>query len=582
MDTPNSKLYYKEETDMTYLVSNDRVDRHGKIADKRTTGGWKAAPFIIVNEVIERLAFFAIAVNIGTYLVTEMHQTIPDAVTHVTDWVGAAYVLTLLGAFLADAYLGRFRTIVIFSGVYAVGMVLLTVSASFDTLRPKTGKEASNYQLAFLYGALGLIALGTGGIKPCVSSFGADQFDEGDEKEVQMKYSFFNWFYFAINMGAILGITLLVYIQVQLGWSWGFGIPTVTTILSIVVLAAGVRYYRFQKPMGSPFTRFLQVIVVSVKKHRRGVLVENETSLYEVETTYSDIIGARKLPHTHQYRFFDKAAVIAEKDTISNRWCVCTVTQVEEFKSFVKVLPIWASTIALAISFSQMSTFFLSQAQFMNRKLGNNFEIPIGSVPVFGAINGLILVPFYEKFIIPFLRKFTGHHRGITSLQRMGVGLFISIFAMASAALVEKTRREHYPIKNSMSVFWLLPQFFLIGAAEVFTYVGQLEFFYDEATDGTKSISSALFLSEIGIGSWLSTALVKIIIATTGGQEKGWLRNNLNLSKLDLFFWILAGINAINFLVYLMVAKYHKGKGSAVRDENMVELEFSNDQQTQA
>ncbi|CAJ2668638.1 unnamed protein product [Trifolium pratense] len=582
MDTPNSKQYYKEEMDMTYLVSNDRVDRHGKIADKRTTGGWKAAPFIIVNEVIERLAFFAIAVNITTYLVAEMHQSIPDAVTHVTDWIGAAYVLTLLGAFLADAYLGRFRTIVVFSAIYAVGMVLLTVSASFDTLRPQTGKKASNYQVSFLYGALGLIALGTGGIKPCVSSFGADQFDEGDEKEVQMKYSFFNWFYFAINMGAILGITLLVYIQDKLGWSWGFGIPTVTTILSIVVLAAGVRYYRFQKPMGSPFTRFLQVIVVSIKKHRRGVLVQNETSLYEVETTYSDIIGARKLPHTRQYRFFDKAAVIAEKDTISNRWCLCTVTQVEEFKSFIKVLPIWASTIALAISLSQMSTFFLTQANVMNRKLGNNFEIPVGSIPVFGAINGLILVPFYEKFIIPFLRKFTGHHRGITSLQRMGVGLFISIFAMASAALIEKIRREHYPKKNSMSVFWLLPQFFLIGAAEVFTYVGQLEFFYDEATDGTKSISSALFLSEIGIGSWLSTALVKIIIATTGGQEKGWLRNNLNNSKLDLFFWILAGINAINFLVYLMVAKFHKGKGSAVRDEIMVELEFSNGQQTQA
>ncbi|CAJ2651353.1 unnamed protein product [Trifolium pratense] len=582
MDTPNSKQYYKEEMDMTYLVSNDRVDRHGKIADKRTTGGWKATPFIIVNEVIERLAFFAIAVNITTYLVAEMHQSIPDAVTHVTDWIGAAYVLTLLGAFLADAYLGRFRTIVVFSAIYAVGMVLLTVSASFDTLRPQTGKKASNYQVSFLYGALGLIALGTGGIKPCVSSFGADQFDEGDEKEVQMKYSFFNWFYFAINMGAILGITLLVYIQDKLGWSWGFGIPTVTTILSIVVLAAGVRYYRFQKPMGSPFTRFLQVIVVSIKKHRRGVLVQNETSLYEVETTYSDIIGARKLPHTRQYRFFDKAAVIAEKDTISNRWCLCTVTQVEEFKSFIKVLPIWASTIALAISFSQMSTFFLTQANVMNRKLGNNFEIPVGSIPVFGAINGLILVPFYEKFIIPFLRKFTGHHRGITSLQRMGVGLFISIFAMASAALIEKIRREHYPKKNSMSVFWLLPQFFLIGAAEVFTYVGQLEFFYDEATDGTKSISSALFLSEIGIGGWLSTALVKIIIATTGGQEKGWLRNNLNNSKLDLFFWILAGINAINFLVYLMVAKFHKGKGSAVRDEIMVELEFSNGQQTQA
>jgi peptide/histidine transporter 3/4 len=222
-----------------------------------------------------------------------------------------------------------------------------------------------------------------------------------------------------------------------------------------------------------------------------------------------------------------------------------------------------------------MTTYFLSQAKLMNRKLGNHFEIPPGSVAVFASINGVMLVPFYEKIIIPFLRKFTGHHRGITSLQRMGVGLFISIIAMALAALVEKTRREHYPDTNSMSVFWLFPQFFLIGAAEVFTYVGQLEFFYDEATDGTKSISSAVFLSEVGIGSWLSTALVKIVIAATRGQHKGWLRSdNLNYSKLDWFYWILTCLNAINFLVYLLVAKCHKGKELAVtvRDENMVEL----------
>jgi len=186
------------------------------------------------------------------------------------------------------------------------GMIMLTISAYFDTLHPPKCavmcKEASQGQNLFLYSALGLIALGTGGIKPCVSSFGADQFDEGDEKEAQMKFSFFNWFYFAINIGALLGITLLVYLQNKVGWSWGFALPTITTIISIVILAVGIPYYRFQKPMGSPFTRFLQVIVASVKKHRRGVSVENETPLFEVKTTYSDIIGARKLPHTLQFR----------------------------------------------------------------------------------------------------------------------------------------------------------------------------------------------------------------------------------------------------------------------------------------
>jgi peptide/histidine transporter 3/4 len=126
-----------------------------------------------------------------------------------------------------------------------------------------------------------------------------------------------------------------------------------------------------------------------------------------------------------------------------------------------------------------------------------------------------------------------------------------------------------------MSVFWLFPQFFLIGSAEVFSYVGQLEFFYDEATDGTRSISSAMFLSEIGIGSWLSTAIVKIIERATGGEEKGWLRNNLNLSKLDYFYWVLTSINAVNLAVYVWIAVLYKGRGGAVgsvRSESVFEM----------
>ncbi|KAL0352075.1 UNVERIFIED_CONTAM: protein NRT1/ PTR FAMILY 8.1 [Sesamum calycinum] len=574
----SNKFNITEEGKSSTLVSNGCVDYKGRIADKQTTGGWKASPFIIVNEVAERLAFFAIAVNMVAYLVREMHQPLPDAATHVTDWIGAAYVLTLLGAFLADAYLGRFRTIIIFSCIYAVGMVMLTISASLHSLRPPYCPKrpcipASNRQTAFLYCALALIALGTGGIKPCVSSFGADQFDESDQNEAHKKYAFFNWFFFAINMGALLGITLLVYIQVELGWAWGFGVPTAVMIVSVVVLAAGFSKYRYQKPMGSAFTRFLQVIVVSVRNHVRGVGMGREADhLYEVETRESDIHGAKKLPHTEQYRFLDKAAVITDPEcNTKNRWRLCTVTQVEEFKSFVRILPVWASTIALAISFAQLSTFFIQQANIMDRKLGPHFEIPSGSIPVFSAINALILVPVYEKLIVPYLRAKTGHPRGITSLQRMGIGLFVSIFAMVSAALVGEKRRDHY--SDGMSVFWLFPQCFLIGMAEVFTYVGQLEFFYDEATDGTRSLSSAMFLSEIGIGSWLSTAIVKIIGRATGGVREGWLRDDLDVSRLDYLYWILTGVNGVNFVVYLWVSWRYKGRnggGGIVRDESVV------------
>ncbi|KAG4148006.1 hypothetical protein ERO13_D05G259500v2 [Gossypium hirsutum] len=570
----------------TTLVGNGCVDIRGNIADKQTTGGWKASPFIIVNEVAERLAFFAVAVNMVAYLVSEMHQSLPSAATHVNDCIGAAYCLTLLGAFLADAYLGRFFTIIIFSCIYAVGMILLTLSASIDSLRPPqcTARpciKATGNQSGFLFVALALIALGTGGIKPCVSSFGADQFDGADEKEAQKKYSFFNWFFFAINMGAILGITLLVYVEEKKGYGWGFGVPTVAIVCSILILAAGIPFYRYQKPMGSPFTRFLQVLVASIRNHFHGAQLKREAVLYEVDSMESDIFGARKLTRTNQYRFLDKAAMVMDPEAnTKNRWRLCTVTQVEEFKSFVRILPVWASTIALSISFAQLSTFFISQATIMDRKLGPHFNIPAGSVPVFSAINALLLVPIYEIWMVPILRKHTGHRRGLTSLQRMGVGLFISIFAMASAALVEKKRRDH-PDLSSLTVFWLLPQFFLIGTAEVFTYVGQLEFFYEEATDGTRSISSAMFLSEIGIGSWLSTAIVKIIERATGGEQTGWLRNDLNKSRLDNFYWVLAIINAANFLKYLWVARRYKGKNgmgqSTARVENSVELDAADE-----
>ncbi|KAK6138853.1 hypothetical protein DH2020_027406 [Rehmannia glutinosa] len=434
-------------------------------------------------------------------------------------------------------------------------MVLLTLSASIDSLTPppctkKPCIPASDGQTVFLYCALALIALGTGGIKPCVSSFGADQFDESDKSEADKKYAFFNWFFFAINMGALLGITLMVYIQVEFGWVWGFGVPTAAMIISVFVLAAGFVKYR-------------------------GVEVGRGDELYEVRGVESDIFGARKLAHTEQYRFLDKAAVQTGSDhTTTNRWKLCTVTQVEELKSIIRILPIWASTIALAISFSQLSTFFIGQATTMDRNL-ISLKIPPGSTPVFSAVNALILVPVYEKLVVPFLRAKTGHPRGITSLQRMGIGLFVSILAMLSAALVEKKRRDNFfnPDRTILSVFWLFPQCFLIGMAEVFTYVGQLEFFYDEATDGTRSISSAMFLSEIGIGSWISTAIVKIVEKGSGGVEKGWLRDDLNQSRLDYFYWILTGINGVNFLVYLWVALRYKGRNGrsgSVRDESMV------------
>lgn len=127
------------------------------------------------------------------------------------------------------------------------------------------------------------------------------------------------------------------------------------------------------------------------------------------------------------------------------------------------------------------------------------------------------------------------------------------------AAAVEHMRRTHAD-PAGLSVFWLVPQFFILGGAESFTYVGQLEFFYDEATDGMKSVCGALFLSEIGIGSWVNSALVKIVEGVTGTGEGGWLRDDLNESRLDYYYAVLAGISLVNLFLYVWVARRYKGR----------------------
>ncbi|XP_020580431.1 protein NRT1/ PTR FAMILY 8.1-like, partial [Phalaenopsis equestris] len=478
----------------TTLVSNNAVDFRGRIADKVTTGGWRAAPFIIVNEVAERMAFYAIAVNMVLFLEKEMHEALPEASTHVTDWVGAAFVLTILGAFLADAYFGRFITILIFSSVYAVswylicvetleqGIVLLTLAASIDAFRPPPCqlnggggdcRPATKGQNDFLFGALSLIAIGTGGIKPCISSFGADQFDESDINESRKKYSFFNWFFFALNVGVLIGITLVTYIEDRKGWGWGFGMSAIATVASVAALLSGIPYFRHQRPRGSPFTRFLQVIVAACRNQLNGVKVESREQLFEVMTEESVIHGARKLQHTNQFMFLDKAAVktVAGDSFEVSRWRLCTVTQVEEFKSFLRVLPIWAATIAFPLAFAQIN-LFISQAVIMDRHMGGDFTVPPGSVAVFTAVNAVIFVPLYERYGVGMFKRFTGNPRGLTSLQRVGIGLAITVPAFAIAGGVERHRRSSVPTK--LTFWWLFPQYFLLGFAEVFTYVGQL------------------------------------------------------------------------------------------------------------
>ena len=209
----------------------------------------------------------------------------------------------------------------------------------------------------------------------------------------------------------------------------------------------------------------------------------------------------------------------------------------------------------------------------MDQHMGPNFKIPSASLSLFDTLSVIFWAPVYDRIIVPFARKFTGHERGFTQLQRMGIGLVISIISMIVAGILEVIRlnyvRKHnyYDLEYiPMSIFWQVPQYFLIGCAEVFTFIGQLEFYYDQAPDATRSLCSALSLTTNALGNYLSTLLVTIVNkVTTRNGKMGWIPDNMNRGHLDYFYWLLAILSLLNFLVYLWIAKWYTYKKVAGR-----------------
>jgi peptide/histidine transporter 3/4 len=263
-------------------------------------------------------------------------------------------------------------------------------------------------------------------------------------------------------------------------------------------------------------------------------------------------------------RFLERAAIVEEEVEASGsgngkkKWAACTLTDVEEVKQVVRMLPTWATTIPFWTVYAQMTTFSVSQAQAMDRRLGSSFEIPAGSLTVFFVGSILLTVPVYDRLVVPLARRLTANPQGLSPLQRISVGLLLSVLAMVAAALTERARRTASLAGATPSVFLLVPQFFLVGAGEAFTYVGQLDFFLRECPRGMKTMSTGLFLSTLSLGFFFSTAIVSAVHAVTtsaAGGRRPWLTDDLDQGSLHKFYWLLAAISAVNLLAFVAAAR---------------------------
>ncbi|KAI3726908.1 hypothetical protein L1987_66715 [Smallanthus sonchifolius] len=548
--------------------------------------GIKAMPFVIGNETFEKLGTIGTSTNLLVYLTTVFNMKSITATNLINVFHGTCNFGTLAGAFLSDTYFGRYKVLGAASISSFLGMLVLTLTAAVKTLHPPHCEDTlcvgpTPWQMAFLLVGFTLLIIGASGIRPCNLAFGVDQFNPKTESGQRGIASFFNWYYFTYTFAMMVSLTVIVYVQANINWAIGLAIPTLLMFMSCAVFFMGTWIYVIVKPEDSPLTSIFQVLVATIKKRKLTVPEEPSVSLFNHVSTKS--INA-KLPYNNQLKFLNKAAIITPNDNINpdgtsgNQWTLCSIQQIEEVKCVLKTIPIWLTCILYSVSLNNMQTYTVFQAIQSDRRFKqSSFHIPAASYTVFQMLALTVWIAIYDRLVVPCLRKITNKWQGISLLQRIGVGIGIAIFTMLIAAIVETKRRDLAHSKptigfargkgaiSSMSGFWLVIQLVVAGLSEGFAVIGFIEFFYKQFPENMKSFAGSFLFCGFGISSYLSSFLISIVHRTTRegeGGSRNWLAQDLNEARLDYFYYLCTGLEVLNFIYYLMVAKWYKYKGT--------------------
>lgn len=541
-------------------------------------------PYILVTEFCERLTYYGLAGSLVLFFQNRLNYDNATADVQFSVWAGFCYVTPLLGGWLADSHLGRYRAILILSLVYLGGLALVVVGAI-------PGAESP----ALLFPALYVIAFGTGGIKPNVSTFGADQFDDLNPKDRREKESFFNWFYWSINLGALVSYTVVAYIcqygiaalgGEQWGFFIGFLIPTASMGLAILAFLSGTPKFRIAPPSGSTLSAACKIVWEALVTRRDASMPEGEYWVHR---------ASQRFGGSHPHRLAVGVGYVAKL-----------------FPCLLLLVPFW-------LAYSQMSTTFQNQGCQMDLSVGAA-NIPVSALNLFDTVAILMLVPVFENAVYPALKR---AGRPVTMLQKLGWGFVFSILSMLAAAALEVCRKRYAPADaefagldgfleasahisacrnaddydprifqayyhdpsaakprhcaaacdslgedgllsfdciecdavpqaSSLSIFWQVPQFILVGTSEILTAVTAIEFFYSQAPANMRSISAALNLLTTAFGSWLTIPFVLIVNADPSDK---WVPEDLNEGHLEYFFLVLAAFLAATLAVFVAYAR---------------------------
>ncbi len=500
-------------------------------------------PFIIGNEACERFSFYGMRNVLTDFLVGYLLVSMAEAerqpaakeVFHV--FVMGVYFFPLLGGFLADRFLGKYRVIFWLSIVYCVGQALLAFS-----IDSKPG----------FYTGLFLIALGSGGIKPCVSSFVGDQFDQTNKHLAKLV---FDAFYFIINFGSFFA-SLLIPPLLKSGYvRLAFGVPAILMALSTVVLFAGRKRYVNVPPAGKDPNSFMSVCLTVLFK---GGL--NAGSVLAIAGAVSSVASLLLWSALGAVPTLCLALVIFLGFAGSGVWLRIETARgkhpdedVDGVKAVLRVLVLFALVTPFWSLFDQKASTWILQAKAMQLP-GWSWFTTASQMQALNPLLVMLLIPFNNLVLYPGLKK-----RGLepTALRRMGLGIAFSGLAW----IVVGSLQVAIDGGQSLPILWQILPYVLLTFGEVLVSATGLEFAYSQAPARMKGVLMAFWSLSVTIGNlWvlLVNAGVKNEGVTGAIKGQGWGVMATQMYFFAIFAFVAAAAFGLYARRYTLVDYYRK------------------------
>ncbi|XP_074839213.1 solute carrier family 15 member 1 [Carettochelys insculpta] len=362
--------------------------------------------FIVINEFCERFSYYGMRAVLVLYFKLFLHwdDNLSTSIYHT--FVALCYLTPILGALIADSWLGKFKTIISLSIIYTIGQAIMAISSINDLTDHNRDGIPDNIALHIGLSMTGLIliAFGTGGIKPCVSAFGGDQFDETQETQ---RSRFFSLFYLAVNAGSLISTILTPILRAeqcgihtkQQCYPLAFGVPAVLMAVSLIVFILGSHMYKKARPEGNIMFQVSQCIGFAIKnrlKHRSKQFPKRE-------------------------HWLDWASEKYDKRLIA------------QTKMVLRVLFLYIPLPMFWALFDQQGSRWTLQATTMDGDLGF-MKIQPDQMQTVNPILIVVMVPVVDAVVYPLIKKC---HINFTPLRRITVGMFLASLAFVAAALVQ-------------------------------------------------------------------------------------------------------------------------------------------------